>query len=242
DPSSVGYDKVDKSTVESLLVTPGQADTTVTVTYSKTAYSLKDEESKTVTRTINYVDSVTGEAIPAELEPSVTQKATLTRSVIYDNKGNKIGYGTVSADGSSYTLDDSWKVADQTWIKQDSADLSDYGYTAPDKATVEAETVDGSTTDTTVTVYYGHQTVPVTPEKPGTPGKPINPKGNVKYPDGVSKDDLTSAVTRTINYVDEDGKAVNGSPDGTSSYVQKAEFTRTAIVDKVTGKILGYDT
>ena len=62
------------------------------------------------------------------------------------------------------------------------------------------------------------------------------------YPDGVSKADLTSAVTRTINYVDEDGKAVNGSPDGTSSYVQKAEFTRTAIVDKVTGKILGYDT
>ncbi|WP_155859690.1 mucin-binding protein, partial [Lactobacillus equicursoris] len=242
DPSSVGYDKVDIPNVSSLLVTPDQADTTVTVTYSKTTYSLKDEESKTVTRTINYVDSVTGEAIPAELEPSVTQKATLTRSVIYDNKGNKIGYGTVSEDGSSYTLDDSWKVADQTWTKQDSADLSDYGYTAPDKATVEAETVDGSTTDTTVTVYYGHQTVPVTPENPGTPGKPINPKGNVDYPDGVSKDDLTSTVTRTINYVDEDGKAVNGSPDGTSSYVQKAEFTRTAIVDKVTGKILGYDT
>ncbi|MFR0646234.1 hypothetical protein ACLUWT_10195, partial [Limosilactobacillus mucosae] len=64
DPSSVGYDKVDKSTVESLLVTPSQAVTPVTVTYSKTTYSLKDEESKTVTRTINYVDSVTGEAIP----------------------------------------------------------------------------------------------------------------------------------------------------------------------------------
>ncbi|MFJ6992242.1 MAG: LPXTG cell wall anchor domain-containing protein, partial [Limosilactobacillus mucosae] len=46
----------------------------------------------------------------------------------------------------------------------------------------------------------------------------------------------------TINYVDEDGNKVNGAPDGTSSYVQTAEFTRTAIVDKVTGKILGYDT
>ncbi|MFR0541708.1 mucin-binding protein, partial [Lactobacillus delbrueckii] len=33
-----------------------------------------------------------------------------------------------------------------------------------------------------------------------------------------------------------------GSPDGTSRYEQTAEFTRTAIVDKVTGKILGYDT
>ena len=53
---------------------------------------------------------------------------------------------------------------------------------------------------------------------------------------------MTSTVKRTINYVDEDGNKVNGSPDGTSSYEQTAEFTRTAIVDKVTGKILGYDT
>ncbi|MDC2843045.1 mucin-binding protein [Limosilactobacillus mucosae] len=201
-----------------------------------------EAESKDVTRTIEYYDSVTGEAIPADLEKTVTQTVTLNRTKIYDDQNNFIGYGTVSEDGSSYTLDDSWKVADQTWTKQDSADLSDYGYTAPDRASVAAVTVDGDTTNVTEKVYYGHQTVPVTPENPGTPGEPINPKGNVDYPDGVSKDDLTSTVTRTINYVDEDGNAVNGSPDGTSSYVQTAEFTRTAILDKVTGKILGYDT
>ena len=232
-------------------VTPSDATGTISSTtvndvyyvYEPVTYKLnKDEESKTVTRTINYVDSVTGKAIPSELEPSVTQTATLTRSVIYDDQGNKIGYGTVSEDGTSYTLDDSWKVADQTWTEQKSADLSDYGYTAPDKETVAAENVDGSTTDTVVTVYYGHQTTPVKPTDPKTPGEPINPKGNVNYPDGVSKDDLTSTVKRTINYVDEDGNKVNGSPDGTSSYEQTAEFTRTAIVDKVTGKILGYDT
>ena len=232
-------------------VTPSDATGTISSTtvndvyyvYEPVTYTLnKDEESKKVTRTINYVDSVTGEAIPSELEPSVTQTATLTRSVIYDDQGNRIGYGTVSKDGTSYTLDDSWKVADQTWTEQKSADLSDYGYTAPDKETVAAENVDGSTTDTVVTVYYGHQTTPVKPTDPKTPGEPINPKGNVNYPDGVSKDDLTSTVKRTINYVDEDGNKVNGSPDGTSSYEQTAEFTRTAIVDKVTGKILGYDT
>ena len=232
-------------------LTPSDATGTITsntvndvyYVYEPVTYKLsKDEESKTVTRTINYVDSVTGKAIPSELEPSVTQTATLTRSVIYDDQGNKIGYGTVSEDGTSYTLDDSWKVADQTWTEQKSADLSDYGYTAPDKETVAAENVDGSTTDTVVTVYYGHQTTPVKPTDPKTPGEPINPKGNVNYPDGVSKDDLTSTVKRTINYVDEDGNKVNGSPDGTSSYEQTAEFTRTAIVDKVTGKILGYDT
>ncbi|MFR0541711.1 mucin-binding protein, partial [Lactobacillus delbrueckii] len=93
-------------------------------------YTLKDEETKTVTRTINYVDSVTGKAIPSELEPSVTQTATLTRSVIYDSKGNKIGYGTVSADGKSYTLNDSYKVTG-SWDEKKSADLSSHGYTAP---------------------------------------------------------------------------------------------------------------
>ena len=232
-------------------VTPSDATGTIKSTtvndvyyvYKQVTYHTgKDVESKNVTRTIEYYDSVTGEAIPANLEKTVTQTATLNRNKIYDDKNTFIGYGTVSADGSSYTIDASWKVDAQTWTQQDSADLSDYGYTAPDRASVAAVTVDGDTTNVTEKVYYGHQTVPVTPENPGTPGEPINPKGNVDYPDGVSKDDLTSTVKRTINYVDEDGNAVNGSPDGTSSYVQTAEFTRTAILDKVTGKILGYDT
>ena len=91
-------------------------------------------------------------------------------------------------------------------------------------------------------VHLKHATKSVTPTNPATPGQPINPKGDAKYPDGVTKNDLTATVKRTINYVDEDGNKVNGAPDGTSSYVQTAEFTRTAIVDKVTGKILGYDT
>ena len=91
-------------------------------------------------------------------------------------------------------------------------------------------------------VHLKHATKSVTPDDPATPGQPINPKGDVNYPDGVAKNDLTATVKRTINYVDEDGNKVNGAPDGTSSYVQTAEFTRTAIVDRVTGKILGYDT
>ena len=201
-----------------------------------------EAETKDVTRTIEYYDSVTGEPIPSNLESTVTQTATLARNKIYDDQGNFIGYGTVSADGSSYTIDDSWKVDAQTWTQQDSADLSDYGYTAPDRASVAAVTVDGNTTNVTEKVYYGHQTMPVTPTNPGTPGEPINPKGDVNYPDGVAKDDLIDTVKRTINYIDANGNPVNGSPDGTSSYEQTVTFERTAIVDKVTGKILGYDT
>ena len=244
DPSSVGYDKVDIANVSSLVVTPDQGDKTVKVTYSnnKTYHMGTDAETKDVTRKIEYYDNVTHEPIPSNLESTVTQTATLKRNKIYDDQNNFIGYGTVSADGSSYTIDNSWKVDAQTWTQQDSADLSDYGYTAPDRASVVAVTVDGSTTNVTEKVYYGHQTMPVTPTNPGTPGKPINPKGDAKYPKGITKNDLTATVKRTINYVDEDGNKVNGAPDGTSSYVQTAEFTRTAIVDKVTGKILGYDT
>ncbi|MGE9967172.1 mucin-binding protein [Limosilactobacillus mucosae] len=201
-----------------------------------------DVETNNVTRTIEYYDSVTGEAIPADLEKTVTQTATLNRNKIYDDQNNFIGYGTVSADGSSYTIDDSWQVDDQTWTEQDSADLSDYGYTAPDRASVAAVTVDGNTTNVTEKVYYGHQTVPVTPEKPGTPGDPINPKGDVNYPDGVAKDDLTDTVTRTINYIDAKGNPVKGGPNGKETITQTVTFERTAIVDKVTGKILGYDT
>ena len=73
-------------------------------------------------------------------------------------------------------------------------------------------------------VHLRHATKSVTPDDPATPGQPINPKGDVKYPDGVAKDDLNTTVKRTINYVDEDGNKVNGAPDGTSSYVQTTKF------------------
>ncbi|MEO5286364.1 mucin-binding protein [Limosilactobacillus allomucosae] len=201
-----------------------------------------EAETKDVTRTIEYYDSVTGEPIPSNLESTVTQTATLKRNKIYDDQNNFIGYGTISTDGSSYTIDDSSKVDAQTWTQQDSANLSDYGYTAPDRTSVAAVTVDGNTTNVTEKVYYGHQTTPVKPTDPKTPNDPINPKGDVNYPDGVAKDDLTDTVTRTINYIDAKGNPVKGGPNGEETITQTVTFERTTIVDKVTGKILGYDT
>ena len=252
------YVKADKSlgtagttTVNGFTYTTTPSDATGTINsnnvndvyfvYEQVTYHT-EAETKDVTRTIEYYDSVTGAAIPTDIEATVTQTATLTRNKIYDDQNNFIGYGTISADGSSYTIDDSWKVDAQTWTQQDSSDLSDYGYTAPDRASVAAVTVDGNTTDVTEKVYYGHQTIPVTPTNPATPGKPINPKGNVTYPDGVAKDDLIDTVKRTINYVDAKGNPVKGAPDGTSSYVQTVTFKRAVVIDKVTGNILGYDT
>ena len=194
-----------------------------------------EAETKDVTRTIEYYDSVTGEPIPSNLESTVTQTATLTRNKIYDDQNNFIGYGTVSADGSSYTIDDSWKVDAQTWTQQDSADLSDYGYTAPDRASVAAVTVDGNTTNVTEKVYYGHQTMPVTPTDPKTPGEPINPNdpNSPVYPTETNRDNLVKDATQTIHYVGAGDKT-----PGDNVVTQKDAFTRTVTIDRVTGKVL----
>ena len=91
-------------------------------------------------------------------------------------------------------------------------------------------------------VHLKHATKTITPEDPATPGQPINPKGNAEYPNGVAKDDLTDTVTRTINYVDADGNPVKGGPNGETTIKQTVTFKRTAVIDKVTGQLLGYDT
>ena len=77
--------------------------------------------------------------------------------------------------------------------------------------------------------YFTHATTIVTPDNPKTPADvlPDNPGKN--YPSGVAKDDLNKTVTRTINITAPDGK--------TQTVTQKAEFTRSATVDEVTGEV-----
>nr|WP_275691260.1 YSIRK-type signal peptide-containing protein [Limosilactobacillus mucosae] len=78
-------------------------------------------------------------------------------------------------------------------------------------------------------VHLKHGTITVTPDNPKTPADvlPDNPGKN--YPSGVAKDDLNKTVTRTINITTPDGK--------TQTITQKAEFTRSATVDEVTGEV-----
>ena len=77
--------------------------------------------------------------------------------------------------------------------------------------------------------YFTHATTTVTPDNPKTPADvlPDNPGKN--YPSGVAKDDLNKTVARTINITTPDGK--------TQTITQKAEFTRSATVDEVTGEV-----
>ena len=170
---------------------------------------------------------------------------------VVSSTGQDMGYGSVSADGKTFTkatTADGWNTGD--WAQVTSPDLSNAGYTAPDLAQADHVTVDANTKDAVVNVYYGHQTEVITPKTPHNPGGNINPndprnKPSV-YPDGLTKGALTTEVTRKINYVgvNEDGTTtpVNGSPDGKSTYTQTVSFERNAVIDKVTGQILGYST
>ena len=254
-PNLDGYTP-DKTNVPGPTPDPNQNPTTVVTYNPKTPDAptyTGTTETKTVTRTINYYDKVTGEKIPSELikENPTTQNVTLSRMHVVSSTGQDMGYGSVSADGKTFTkatTADGWNTGD--WAQVTSPDLSNAGYTAPDLAQADHVTVDANTKDAVVNVYYGHQTEVITPKTPHNPGGNINPndprnKPSV-YPDGLTKEALTTEVTRKINYVgvNEDGTTtpVNGSPDGKSTYTQTVSFERNAVIDKVTGQILGYST
>ena len=84
-----------------------------------------------------------------------------------------------------------------------------------------------------IVIEVEHQLVPVTPENPGKPGEPINPNdpNGPKWPAGTDKDSLEKTGTQTIKYVAAGDKT---PADNTQSFT----FTRSAVVDKVTGKIV----
>ena len=101
-----------------------------------------------------------------------------------------------------------------------------------------------STKDQEFTVTVKERVVPVTPDKPKTPGTPVDGDSRIpgipegpKYPAGLEEKDLNKTVTRTITYVYADGTPVLNE-DGTPKVVtQEVKFTRTAKVNLVTGKV-----
>ncbi|MFR0608824.1 mucin-binding protein, partial [Limosilactobacillus balticus] len=116
-------------------------------------------------------------------------------------------------------------TADQ--IKQ----LEDQGYVlVSDGFPAGAVFDDDDNTTQTYTVVLKHGQQPVTPTNPGKPGEPINPNDpdGPKYPAG--SDQVTKDVTRTIQYVDENGNKVSEPVE------QTAHFTGEGVLDKVTGQ------
>ncbi|PIO87420.1 MBG domain-containing protein [Loigolactobacillus backii] len=92
---------------------------------------------------------------------------------------------------------------------------------------------DNTTATQNFEVHFKQGQATATPANPGTPGAPVdstNPDGP-KWPDGTTETDLVHNVTETIHYVDNNGKTL--VPDK----VDTVTFTRTAVVNEVTGKL-----
>lgn len=83
------------------------------------------------------------------------------------------------------------------------------------------------------TVTLEHKVDTVSPDQPGQPGQPINPDNpnGPKWPNGTDKNSLVKVITRTINYIDQNGNKLH------DSVVQNITFTRSAQVDEVTGQV-----
>ncbi|WP_353485819.1 lectin-like domain-containing protein [Apilactobacillus xinyiensis] len=106
---------------------------------------------------------------------------------------------------------------------------------------------DNDTADQVFNIHMEHTYDIATPDKPGQPGNgnqpgqpidPNNPDGP-KWPAGTDKDSLSKTSTRTIEYVDGQ---TNQPIAGVNKVTQSVTYNRTAVVDKVTGQIVGYDT
>ena len=114
----------------------------------------------------------------------------------------------------------------------------DLGYVLVSDSTNGAEIVfdNDDKNDQTFEVRLKHDTVTVTPDKPGKPGTPINPgQGSASYPDGTDKAGLTDTVNRTITYKMSDGSK---APDPVHDSLS---YTATKVIDKVTGAVLKTD-
>ncbi|MCZ3622340.1 MucBP domain-containing protein [Lactobacillus mulieris] len=114
----------------------------------------------------------------------------------------------------------------QTW-QTDSA-------TAPDGSAAWGQTVKYYFDGDTVVYKLGHQILDITPNGGKSSTDKLPNESGKNYPDGVTNDDLTKTVTRTINIYSPDGKTI------VKTITQNVAFKKTAYVDGVTGKITGY--
>nr|WP_243878678.1 transposase [Streptococcus thermophilus] len=152
-------------------------------------------------------------------------------SYVDDTTGKTLKTDSISGTtGSKSSYSTSCSIAD---YKKHGYELVTDGY--PADLTFDND----DTTDQNFTVHLKHRLTPVNPTDPQTPGAPINPDepDGPKWPEGTDKSSVTQTVIRTVNYLDKQtGKVV------AKQVTEQVTYNRTAIVDKVTGQIIGYST
>lgn len=131
----------------------------------------------------------------------------------------------------------------------------------PDGWVLDGDTLDPTvkvpTSDTTVNVKIKHGQITVTHDNPVKSGDKIPGTMGKTYGDGLTQNDLNQQGTRTIvfkfpkTYSLDNTKKVLGNgdkytqvtydeADNTATVIQTVHFTRDAIVDTVTGKVVEY--
>ena len=181
------------------------------------------------------IDTITGiTADSAAIEKTVTyvaNKEAAKVTYIDDTTGKTLSSQDLSGD---YGTTDSYRTADS--IKG----YEDQGYQlVSDNYPTNGVVYNQDGTVQSFEVHLTHGTTPVGPNNPQTPGEPINPDNpdGPKWPEGTDKSSLTQTVIRTVNYLDKQtGKVV------AKQVTEQVTYNRTAIVDKVTGQIIGYST
>lgn len=131
-----------------------------------------------------------------------------------------------------------------------SYDLSKYGYdAATDKdgsplTEVKAETPKPTDSNSVVNVYYREKVLTVTVDNPPTPGTPVTPGSDIKYPqNNWDEKTATSESTRTIHYIYDNntsvnGKDVSGQPvPGLHDIKQTVTYAQSATINLVTGEV-----
>ncbi|KZT76987.1 putative internalin [Lactiplantibacillus plantarum] len=144
-------------------------------------------------------------------------------SYVDDTTGNTLKTDSISGTtGSKSSYSTSGSIAD---YKKQGYELVTDGY--PADLTFDND----DTTDQNFTVHLKHQLTPVNPTDPQTPGAPINPDepDGPKWPTSTNYD---KTVNETVSYVDQNGHVV------AKQHTDSVNFTRTVVVDNVTGKVI----
>ncbi|MEN2333656.1 mucin-binding protein, partial [Lactiplantibacillus plantarum] len=143
-------------------------------------------------------------------------------SYVDDTTGTTLKTDSISGTtGSKSSYSTSGSIAD---YKKQGYELVTDGY--PADLTFDND----DTTDQNFTVHLKHRLTPVNPTDPQTPGTPINPDepDGPKWPTSTNYD---KTVNETISYV-QNGHAV------AKQHTDSVNFTRTVVVDNVTGEVI----
>ena len=190
-------------------------------------------------------DEVTGQIIGYATPSQVTVDDTGQAQLV-----QKDGYTHKTGESSDKTAGFVSPASYGSYGKYNNYDLSRYGYEAPTDvdgnsySQVAAATPKPTDSNSVVNIYYHEKVVTVTVDNPPTPGTPIAPGSDVRYPkNDWNKQTATSESTRIIHYIYDKNTFVNGTNvsdqpvPGLHDIKQTVTYAQSATINLVTGEV-----